>query len=185
MKNLLVIIDMINGFVKEGILADKNINHITPNIINKINEFNNNGDDIICFQDAHTNTSNEFKDFPPHCLKDSFESELIDELIPYKNKMKIIYKNSTSGFVTKEFLEYIEQNKDDLNRVVIAGCCTDICIINFAIPLKNYFNEYNLDVDVIVPKTCVETYNSDTHNREEYNEMSFKLMKQTGIKIEE
>ena len=39
MKKLLVIIDMINGFVKEGALADKQINNITPNIIKLIEEY--------------------------------------------------------------------------------------------------------------------------------------------------
>ena len=30
MKKLLLVIDMVNGFVKEGALADKEINKITP-----------------------------------------------------------------------------------------------------------------------------------------------------------
>ena len=33
MKNLLVIVDMVNGFAKEGVLADPKINNVTPNII--------------------------------------------------------------------------------------------------------------------------------------------------------
>ena len=36
MKKLLLVIDMVNGFVKEGALADNYINTITPNIINLI-----------------------------------------------------------------------------------------------------------------------------------------------------
>ncbi len=185
MNKLLVIIDMINGFIKEGALADSYINTITPKIIEKIKENIESNDMIINFQDAHKIDSKEFKDFPPHCIIGTFEAKLIDELLPYENKMKTIYKNSTSGFVTDEFMQFIENNKNNLNEITITGCCTDICIINFAIPLKNYCNEHNLDIEIIVPKNCVQTYNSDIHNRDEYNEMSFKLMKQCGIKVEE
>lgn len=181
MKKLLVIIDMVNGFVKEGALADTRINFITPNIIELIEKFKSNGHDIISFQDAHSKNSKEFNDFPEHCIEGTKESELIDELLPYNDVMKVIYKNSTSGFVTKEFINYLEENKNNLEEVVITGCCTDICVINFAIPLKNYFNEHNLNTKIIVPKNCVETYNSQTHNSEEYNEIAFKLMKQAGI----
>ena len=39
MKKLLIIVDMVNGFVKEGPMADNYINNITPNIINLIQEF--------------------------------------------------------------------------------------------------------------------------------------------------
>ncbi len=185
MKKLLVIIDMINGFIKEGPLSDENINLITPNIIELIKKYKTSNDDIISFQDAHSIDSKEFANFPVHCLKGTNESNLIDELLPYKESMNIIYKNSTSGFVCKEFMNYLEENKNTLEEIIITGCCTDICVINFAIPLKNYFNEYNLNTKIIVPKNCVETYNSEIHNSKEYNEMAFKLMKQAGINIED
>ena len=97
--------------------------------------------------------------------------------------MKLIRKNSTSGFVTEEFQKYLKENEKNLEEIIITGCCTDICIINFAIPLKNYINEHNLNISVVVPKNAVETYDAPNHNREEYNEMSFKLMEQSGIKI--
>lgn len=183
MKKLLVIIDMINGFVKEGALADKNINSITPNIINEINKFIKSKNEIICFQDAHTKESVEFESFPEHCIIGTSESELIEELTPYKRYMKTMLKNSTSGFVTNQFLKYIETEKKEIEEIVITGCCTDICVINFAIPLKNYFNENNLKINVTIPKNCVQTYNSQEHNKDEYNNIAFKLMKQSGINI--
>ena len=55
--------------------------------------------------------------------------------------------------------------------------------MNLAIPLKNYFDEFNKDIDVIVVKDATETYDSDVHNRELYNDMAYKLMKQAGIKV--
>lgn len=183
MKKLLLVIDMVNGFVKEGALADKKINTITPNIINLIEEYAEKGNDIISIQEGHSQNSKEFDSFPPHCIIGTEEANLIEELIPYKNKMKIIRKNSTCGFVTKEFMEYIEENKERLEEVVLTGCCTDLCVLNFALPLKNYINEYNLDTKVIIYKNAIETYDSPIHKREEYNEIAFKIMKQNGIEI--
>ena len=183
MKKLLLVIDMVNGFVKEGALADKYINTITPNIIDLIEEFKEKEYDIISIQEGHSENSKEFEDFPKHCVLGTKEAELIDELEPYKNDMMLIRKNSTCGFLTKDFFEYFEKNKEQIEEVVLSGCCTDICILNFAIPLKTYINEHNLSIKVTIYKNTVETYSSPVHNREEYNQMAFKIMSQNGIKI--
>jgi len=183
MKKLLLVIDMVNGFVKEGVLADKQINNITPNIIKLIKEFIEKNNDIISIQEGHSEKSKEFESFPHHCILGTEEAELIEELTPYKDKMKLIRKNSTCGFVTKEFMEYFEENKENLEEVVLTGCCTDLCVMNFALPLKNYINEHNLNIKVTIFKNTVETYDSPIHNREEYNNMAFKIMSQNGIDI--
>ena len=183
MKKLLLVIDMINGFVKEGALADNNINNITPNIIKLIEEYIKNNDNIISIQEGHSKDSKEFESFPEHCILGTNEVELIDELMPYKENMKVIRKNSTCGFITTEFLKYMEENKEELGEIVLTGCCTDICVLNFALPLKNYINEYNLNIKVTIFKNAVDTYDAPLHNRDEYNEMAFKIMKQNGIEI--
>lgn len=183
MKKLLVIIDMVNGFVKEGALADPFIHHITPNIIKWIEEFTKNQEDIISIQEGHGKGSKEFENFPEHCILGTKEAELIDELLPYQEKMIIMRKNSTSGFITKEFQKYLEKNQDQLEEIILTGCCTDLCVMNFALPLKNYINEYNLNIKVTLLKNAVETYDAPTHPREEYNEIAFKIMEQNGINI--
>ena len=80
------------------------------------------------------------------------------------------------------FINDLEKMKK-LREVIITGCCTDICVLNLAIPLTNYFDQQDREVDVTVVEDAIETYNSPAHNREEYNEMSLKLMKQAGIKV--
>ncbi len=183
MKKLLLVIDMINGFVKEGALADKQINNITPNIVKLVEKYINNNDDIISIQEGHTKSSKEFENFPPHCILGTEEAELIEELIPFKDKMKLIRKNSTSGFITDDFMRYMKDNENRLEEIVLTGCCTDLCILNFAIPLKTYINEHNLNIKVTIYKNAVETYDAPNHNRKEYNDMAFKIMQQNGIDI--
>ena len=163
MKKLLLVIDMVNGFVKEGALADKAINNITPNIINLIKKYVQEENDIISIQEGHNENSKEFK--------------------PYESNMKLIRKNSTSGFLTKEFYDYIKNNENNLKEIALCGCCTDLCVMNFAIPLKNYINENDLDIDVVIYKNAVETYDAPNHNKKEYNEIAFKIMEQNGIKL--
>lgn len=183
MKKLLLVIDMVNGFVKEGALADRQINKITPSVINLIQEYIKNNDDIISIQEGHSEKSKEFENFPPHCILGTEEAELIDELLSYRENMKVIRKNSTCGFVTAEFIKYMEENKNELEEVVLTGCCTDLCVMNFALPLKTYINEHNLNINVTIYKNAVETYDAPEHSRKEYNDMAFKIMKQNGIEI--
>lgn len=183
-KKLLIVVDMVNGFVNEGALADKNINHITPEIIRLV-EHTLLSDEAVAFvKDTHDEDSQEFKSFPPHCIKGTEESQLIPELKLYEglDPVLVYEKNSTSTMFAKGFLNDINK-MENLNEVIIVGCCTDICITNLAIPLKNYFNELNKDVNIIVPENAVETYNSEFHPNNEWNYMAFSMMKQSGVEI--
>ncbi len=179
----LIIVDMINGFIKEGALADPTIKSIIGENVRLAKEFIMNEDPIIVFRDVHTPTSTEFESFPSHCLLGSDEIELIDELKELNDNLKIIDKNSTSGIFAPGFMDYIN-SMSQLSEVVITGCCTDICVLNLAIPLKNFFNQVNKSVEVIVPENAVATYHSnDVHDRNQYTEIAFQLMEQSGIKL--
>lgn len=181
MKKCLVIIDMVHGFINEGALSDKSINRITPKIVSLTENFIANNQPIINFQDAHEEGANEFVAFPPHCLKGSHESELIDELMPYKDKMITLYKNSTNGFMHPDFLSTF--NTVDADEFICVGCCTDICVLQFALSLQGYINEHNLKKSVIVVEDAVETFGLPGHEQAQFNELSMTLMRNAGIKI--
>lgn len=183
LTKLLVVVDMVNGFIKEGKMSDKDINHITPRIKALVESFLSEEEGIAFIKDTHEPNSLEFKKYPPHCLKGTSESELISELSSYEQKSLSYEKNSTSTIFAKNFMRDIER-MESLKEVIITGCCTDICVMNLAIPLVNYFDEENRDVRVLVPQNAVETFNSDIHNRDEYNSMALKLMKNQGIGVE-
>ena len=89
----LFVIDMVNGFVKEGAMHDIKIMSIVPCIENLVREFDG---DCYFIRDAHDRDAVEFKSFPSHCVKGTSESEVIDELRPYVKKE--ILKNSTNAF---------------------------------------------------------------------------------------
>ena len=63
------------------------------------------------------------------------------------------------------------------------GCCSDICVMNFAIPLVNYLDEHDKKVEVVTVSDLIETYDAPYHPRDEYNAMANKLMGQAGVKL--
>ena len=182
LEKLLVVVDMVNGFIKEGNMADPYINHITPRIIELVEKTIDEEEGLVFVKDTHEPDSTEFKKFPVHCLKGTSESEVIDELKKYEEYGISYEKNSTSTIYAKNFMNDLEKMKK-LKEVIITGCCTDICVLNLAIPLINYFDQENKNIGVTVIGDAVETYDAPIHNRDEYNEMSLKLMKQAGINI--
>jgi len=179
-KTLLVIVDMINGFVNEGVLASPRIRKIIPSVSEIISKCHEKNIGIIAFADCHTENSAEFESFPVHCIKDTPESELIDEI---KNEVStVIFKNSTNGFHAPEFQKFISENPQ-IENFIVCGDCTDICVHNFCITLKTYFNQIDKKSRIIVPLNAVETYDGGIHNADFMNLSALMIMKTNGIEL--
>ncbi|NBK97585.1 MAG: cysteine hydrolase, partial [Erysipelotrichia bacterium] len=172
-------VDMINGFVKDGALSDRDILKIVPDIkalLNKVHP-----SIFIC--DAHDLNAREFKSFPLHCIKNTEESRVIDELLPYAKN--IMYKNSTNAFVNEEIQTFIKEQLFAYRDIVITGCCSDICILQFALCLNTYLNENEMhDKRIIVPINMIETYHiKGVHDSMRYNEIACDLMLANAIDV--
>lgn len=182
-KELLIVVDMVNGFVREGAMADSYIEHIIKPIEHMINEFLNKEEKAVAFiKDNHEENCREFLRYPKHCIIGTTEAELVEELKKYEKHGYVYPKNSTSAIFAKGFLSDIEK-MNQLEKVYGVGCCTDICDINLLIPLQNYFDQQDRNVEIIVPQDAVETYDAPYHNREEWNNKAFDFMNQAGIKL--
>ncbi|MCG8484097.1 MAG: cysteine hydrolase [Clostridia bacterium] len=180
-KTVLVIVDVINGFVREGALKSERIESIIPEIACLSKACDALGIEKLAFCDYHTQESPEFDAYPPHCLAGTFEAEIVDEI---KNigGYKLIPKNSTNGFLEEAFQEWLEQNIDK-DTFIITGDCTDICIQQFAITLKTWFNMKNRKSRVIVPMNMVETYDFGVHNGDLVNTMALYNMMINGVEV--
>lgn len=183
-KKVLIVVDMVNGFVTLGNMADETIGHIIPECERLVKLFIKRGDEVVFIKDSHESDCAEFSKFPIHCVIGTYESELVDALKKYEEKATTFCKNSTSAMFAPGFLSWLSTIRE-ADEVVIIGCCTDICVMNLAIPLQNYFDQENLPIKVVTPKNAVETYDSPQHNRDEYNAMAFKFLKQAGIIVRE
>ena len=183
-KKCLIVVDMVNGFVKEGVLHDSNISNIIPRQIELIKENILEGNLIIFIKDTHDINAAEFKRFgnTKHCVKGTSEADLVDEIKPYENKINTISieKNSTSYMEAPEFRKLIK-DLINLEEVNIIGCCTDICDFNGTMALANYFDQWNRDVNIYVHKDAVATYAEDT--RQNYVDAAYLLMEQQGIQL--
>ena len=177
-KTGLFIVDMNNGFAKEGALYSDRI----KSLINPIHEFvkplENKLNKIIAFTDTHEEDSVELLSYPAHCLADSDECKVVDELLDIKN-LEIIQKNSTNGFFAIDI-----NTLNDIDNVVVVGDCTDICIYQFVVTLKAYFNEKNINKNIVVPMNLVDTYDIPfVHPGDLLNVVFLNSMVQNGVKL--
>lgn len=177
----LIIIDVINGFVRIGNLKSERVEGIIENIIPIQKHFKKNGGEIIAFVDTHSEDAAEFTAYPSHCIKGSEEAEILPE-IKEVGGYSIIEKNSTNGFIEKEFQSFLEENPH-IENFILVGCCTDICVMQFALTLKNHFNMVNKSSRIIVPVNSVETFSLESHNGDFVDLISLKLMEWAGMEI--
>jgi nicotinamidase-related amidase len=182
-KTVIVIVDMVKGFVYEGPLSSPRI----VGIIDSIAELNKRAEGYkkIFFLDQHEENSPELKTYGRHALRGSSEDELISELVPLSEdaNASVIHKNSTNGFHAPGFKTWLKGNEELIENYIVTGCEADICVSHFATTLKTYFNEKNLDRRIIVPINGVETYDYGSHDGELMKVISLWEMKLNGIEI--
>lgn len=189
MKNLeevnsaIFVIDMNNGFCEEGALADPTIKRIVPNIRKIIMDVLKRESALFFVNDKHTKDSVEIKRYAGHCITPR-EQKTIKELSIFEEYAdRVFYKNSTCALFAPGMMEMLLQMKN-LKRIVITGCCTDICIMNFAVALRNFMDEWNVDVDIVVPINAVETFHiPNVHEREEANQFGYRVMESNGVRL--
>lgn len=180
-KSALIIVDMINGFIREGPMMSERVEAIIPEIV----ELSKKCDELkiqkIAFADNHTDASPEFDSYPRHCLKGTSESEIVDE-IKAAGGYVLIPKNSTNGFLEEAFQKWLNTN-EQTDTFIITGCCTDICVQQVAITLKTWFNKNNRNSRIIVPVNAVETYDLGPHDAELTNTMALYNMLINGVEV--
>ncbi|MGQ9498119.1 MAG: cysteine hydrolase family protein [Desulfotomaculales bacterium] len=168
----LVIVDMVNGFCRQGVLASSRIAALIPTIVRLASEYRGTGAQYLLFvNDAHTEGAAEFGAFPPHCLAGTSESEVVEELKPYLQGSFVFGKNATTAVFGARGRRYPDGEELDflafvrnllaggrVNLFVVAGNCTDLCVLQCALALQLLGNSLNLPVKVVVPEDAVTTY---------------------------
>ncbi len=179
-KTALIIVDLVNGFVRKGAMASPLIESIIPVTARLAEKCKKLGIPVAALADCHKEDCAEFGSFPVHCLENTFESELVEELRDCG--YYLIKKNSTNGFHEKEFMHALVSNPT-VTTFVIVGDCTDICVMQLCLTMKTWFTRQNRQSEIIVPVNCVETYDAPGHNADFMNIAAYKIMKDSGIKF--
>ncbi|MCM1330522.1 MAG: cysteine hydrolase [Ruminococcus sp.] len=176
----MVIVDAVNGFIREGAMSSPRIEEIIPNIVELMKKCKAKSIPIAAFADCHGENCAEFESFPPHCVKGTSEAEIVDE-IKAEGGYKLIEKNSTNGFHEQAFRDCLEKNGK--SRFIVVGDCTDICVLQFCLSLKTYFTQKNMRSEIIIPLNCVETYDAPYHEAGFMSLAAYKILKDSGIEF--
>lgn len=180
-KTAVIVIDMINGFTREGTLHSPRAAALIPTITKLIKHAHEYGIPVVAFADCHPEKSVEYETFPIHAKAGTSECELVDE-IKALGRYHLINKNSTNGFLEEAFQTWLAENSH-INTFIITGVCTDICILQFATTLKAYFNRKNQSSLIAVPIDAVDTYDAEGHNAKLSHIMALYFMKNSGVQL--
>lgn len=151
MSNVVIVVDMLNGFLKEGKLANPGARWIIPNIETLLQRKEQENWKIIFMADNHKKGDLEFLMFPEHCIKFTEEADVIDELLKFTtvNYWSYIPKTRYSAFF-RTSLESILENENP-QEVIVVGIYADICVLYTTADLRNR------DYKVTIPKDCTTT----------------------------
>jgi|SRR5699024_2093794 len=134
---MLFIIDMQNDFIDQenGKMAVKNADKLVPNIIEKIEEYEEKEDLIIYTLNIHKNMPNDDRPIDERKWGQNIYKGLKDILMPHHYVKKYNYG------IPPHKAEYIFENFDNkyMEKIEIVGVETHICLISNAIILQNIF----------------------------------------------
>ena len=183
-KKALYIIDMNNGFVNFGPMANQEYNKIVPYQLKMIDKFRRENQLVNFILEGHKEDATEFNLYPKHCIMGTDEASLIPEFIDEQNKdrTEVYYKNSINGMLNHKLQDDIKKLKN-LKEIVIEGVCADLCVMDFARTYSRYLDEINKEAKIFVVENAIDTFDAPNHNRVEWLEIARKVMEQAGIII--
>ncbi|MFZ5998558.1 MAG: cysteine hydrolase family protein [Nitrospirota bacterium] len=157
-KEALLIIDMLNDFVREGApLEVPATRDIIPSISREIETARREGRPIIYVCDTHAPDDREFSKFgwPRHAVKGTEGAQVIEALKPERDDI-IIEKTTYSGFYQTRLEETLKQF--GIEHLILTGCVTHICILFTA------SDAVLRDFRVTVPEDCVAGLAKEDHD---------------------
>ncbi|MGH8933513.1 MAG: cysteine hydrolase family protein [Egibacteraceae bacterium] len=157
----LIVVDMQNGFLREGALASDRCLAVLPAVIAEVEAALERGEHVIFTADTHEVGDREFEIFPVHCLRGTAEADLVGELEPYlvhERVHKVVKRRYSAMFETE--LEGL-LHRHGIGRIRICGVCTDICVLHTTADLRNR------DIAVTVAATATATFDAPGHPGDE------------------
>ena len=156
MANVVLVIDMVNGFLQSGnnLYCGDDARGIIPNVQRLIEREQGAGGTVLFLCDTHDPDDLEFEMFPVHCVGGTDEPNVIPELADYEGRL--IPKRRYSAFFETDLEETLRSLQPE--KVIICGVCTDICVMHTAADARNR------DYKVEVPADCVASFDDNAHD---------------------
>lgn len=159
-KTGILSVDITNGFCYEGPLSSPRVASIVEPTRRLFERAWEHGvRDILLSQDTHDPQAVEFAQWPAHCVRGTHEAETVDTFkgLPFFNQMTVIEKNSIQSGLNAGLNAWLEQHPE-IDTFIVTGDCTDLCTYQLAMHLRLDANERQLSRRVIIPASCVQTY---------------------------
>lgn len=185
MKKILICIDCQNDFI-DGVLGSEQAVDTVPNIVKKIEEFNNGI--IITTQDTHSDNymeTPEGKNLPvPHCIKGTEGWEINSDIMnTINNRLSIegvtymnINKPTFGSVELANMVDMFVKSTDEDVNIEICGFVSSICVISNALLIKTMLYDLNR-VTISVLKDCCAGLNDYNH------EAALEVMKSCQINV--
>lgn len=177
-EKVLLVIDMNNGFTREGNMFTENLDNLVLPMRKFIVEFKKQNAKVVYYSDAHSVDDDEFKMYPVHCLKGTHESEYVDELLGLNDYY--VEKQTTNGFNAKNPFEFTTSKNPDF---YVVGGVTEICVKNITISLLEYIKSNNIDSNVYVVSDLVATFEGKNNDADIRHSHALNEMKKNGAKV--
>ncbi|MCH5167189.1 MAG: cysteine hydrolase [Erysipelotrichales bacterium] len=180
----LFIVDMNNGFVNFGAMANTEYNALVPEQLKLIERFRKEQQLVNFILEGHIEEAVEFLLYPQHCVLGTPEAELIPEFKDEQDKenTKVYYKNSINGALNLDLQIDLEDLRD-LKEIVVCGVCTDLCVLDFVRTLARYLDEINHKVQIFVVASVCSTFDAPGHERTEEEKLAYRMMRAAGVEV--
>jgi nicotinamidase/pyrazinamidase len=166
----LIVVDMHNGFLREGNLASDRCLDVLPAVVAEVERALAAGQRVIFTADTHEGDDAEFKIFPVHCVRGSREAELVDELQRFLGHpdVNVVAKRRYSALFETELEGLLHRH--GIDSVRICGVCTDICVLHTTADLRNR------DIAVTVVAAGTATFDAPEHGAQAVREQALAHM---------
>ena len=184
---VLTIIDAQYDFI-DGELGTPEAKKIVPNIVEKINNYDNKSNTLILFtKDTHNNSTYldtlEGTILPiPHCIENtpgwSINKEITDAVdknrfLSYSSDKIIKSRVYKDTFGSEDLRKFFEKFRDDIEEVEFVGLCTDVCVISNVLVTRMVLP----DVEITVDASCCAGVTPEKH------QAALEVMKSCQINV--
>ncbi len=159
MSDVLIVVDMQKDFIN-GSLGTEEAQAIVPKVVEKIRSFRG---DVYYTCDTHGEdyeNTQEGRLLPvAHCIRGTEGWQLHPEIEKVREGEPI----EKETFGSKELAQLLESKdeREGLDRVILVGLCTDICVISNALLIKAVLPE----VEIVVDSSCCAGVTPESHER--------------------
>ena len=178
-KIMLVVIDLVRGFIKEGALAAPEMERVVPNVAKLVEQAHNAKQKVVLVRAWHSAKSEEFLKWPKHCVAGSNECLFVPEIEPYQRFATVINKDAINAFTNDKFPALFKNNVYD--EIVVTGVLTEICVFQTCVSLISMLKSTGAKTKLIVPKNAVDTFNKPGHSANLVNDNTFVMFNKLGI----